>query len=49
MNSLPEGVGTVAKSQRGMAQDEVKSVCQGVTPCKTAIFLRRRVELFTGG
>ena len=31
-----------------MTQDEVKIISQGATPWKTNIFLRRRVELFTG-
>ena len=44
-----EGGWAVAESQRGMTQDEVKIVCQGATPWKTGIFIRRRVELFTGG
>ena len=49
LSSLPEGEWAVVESQRGMTQDEVKIVCQGATPWKTGIFLRRRVELFTGG
>ena len=49
LSSLQEGDWAVAESQRGMAQDEVKIVCQGATPWKTGIFLRGRVELFTGG
>ena len=48
LSSLPEGGWAVAESQRGMTQDEVKIVCQGATPWKTGIFLRGRVELFTG-
>ena len=48
-SSLQEGDWAVAESQRGMAQDEVKIVCQGATPWKTGISLRGRVELFTGG
>ena len=48
-SSLPEGEWTVAESQRGMTQDEVKIVCQGATPWNTGIFLRGKVELFTGG
>ena len=48
-SSLQEGDWAVAESQRGMAQDEVKIVCQGATPWKTGIFLSGRVELFTGG
>ena len=31
-----------------MTRDEVKIVCRGATPWKTGIFLRGRVELFTG-
>ena len=49
LSSLPEGEWAVAESQRGMTQDEVKILCQGATPWKTGIFLRGRVELFTGG
>ena len=49
MSSLPESEWAVAESQRGMAQDEVKTVCWGATPWKTGIFLRGRVELFTRG
>ena len=49
LSSLPEGEWAVVESQRGMTQDEVKIVCQGATPWKTGIFLRGRVELFTGG
>ena len=49
LSSLPEGELAVAESQRGMMQDEVKIVCRGTTPWKTGIFLRGRVELFTGG
>ena len=49
LNSLSEGEWAVAESQRGMTQDEVKIVCQGATLWKTGIFLRGRVELFTGG
>ena len=49
MSSLPEGEWAVDESQRGMAQDEKKFVCRGVTPWKTGIFLRGRVELFTRG
>ena len=48
LSSLPKGEWAVAESQRGMTQDEVKTVCRGATPWKTVIFLRRRVELFTG-
>ena len=49
MSSLPEGSWALAESQRRMTQDEVKIVCQGAAPWKTGIFLRGRVELFTGG
>ena len=49
LSSLQEGDWAVAESQRGMAQDEVKIVCQGATPWKTGIFLRVKAELFTGG
>ena len=49
LSSLQEGDWAVAESQRGMTQDEVKIVCQGATPWKTGIFLRRRVKLFSGG
>ena len=49
LSSLPEGEWGVAESQRGMMQDEVKIVFRGATPWKTGIFLRGRVELFTGG
>ena len=49
LSSLPEGEWAVAESQRGMTQDEVKIVHQDATPWKTGIFLRGRVELFTGG
>ena len=38
-----------AESRREMMQDKMKFVCQGATPWKTGIFLRGRVELFTGG
>ena len=48
LSSLPENEWAVAKSQRGMTQDEVKIVCRGETPWKMGIFLRGRVELFTG-
>ena len=48
MSSWPEGSWALAESQRRMTQDEVKIVCQGATPWKTGIFLRGRVELFTG-
>ena len=48
MSSLSEGEWAVAESQRGITQDEVKSVCQGATPWKTSIFLRGKVELFIG-
>ena len=46
---LPEGEWAVAESQRGMTQIEVRVVCQYAKPWKTGIFLRGRVELFTGG
>ena len=49
LSSLPEGKWAVPESQRGMTQDEVKIVCQGATLWRTGIFLRGRVELFTGG
>ena len=49
LSSLPEGEWAVAKSQRGMTQDKVKTVCQGATTWKTGIFLRGKFELFTGG
>ena len=48
LNSFPDSEWAVAESQRGMTQDEVKILCQGATPWKTGIFLRGRVELFTG-
>ena len=47
-SSLPEDEWDVAQSQRGTTQDEVKIVCRGATPWKTGIFLRGRVQLFTG-
>ena len=49
MSSLPEGEWVVAGSQRGMTQDQVKSICQGAAPWKTGIFLKGRVEVFTKG
>ena len=49
LSSLPECEWAVAESQRGMKQDEVKIVCRGATPWKMGIFLREKVELFTGG
>ena len=49
LSSLPVGDWAVAESQRGMTQDEVKTVCRGATPWKAGIFLRGSVELFTGG
>ena len=49
LSSLLEGEWAVAESQWGMTQDEVKILCRGTTPWKTGIFLRGRVELFTGG
>ena len=47
MSSLPES--EWAESQKGITQDIAKNVFQSATPWKTSIFLRRRVELFTGG
>ena len=49
LSSLPEDEWAVAESQRGMTLDEVKIVWGGATPWKTGIFLRGKVELFTGG
>ena len=49
VSSLPEAEWAVAKSQRGMMQNKVKFVYQGATPWTTGIFLRKRLELFTGG
>ena len=49
MSSLPQGEWAVAESQRGMTQDEVKILSRSATPWKMGIFLRGRVELFTGG
>ena len=49
MSLLPEGEWAVTESQRGMTKDEMKTVCRGATPWKMGIFLRGRVELFTGG
>ena len=49
LSSLPEDEWVVAESQRGMTLDEVKIVWGGATPWKTGIFLRGKVELFTGG
>ena len=49
MSSLPEGEWPVAESQRRMMHDEVKIVCQSAALWKMGIFLRGRVELFTGG
>ena len=46
---LPEGEWAVAESQREMTQHEVTIVYQDAMPWKTSIFLRGRVELFTGG
>ena len=46
---LPVDEWAVAETQRGMTQDEVEIICQGSTPWKTGIFVRGRVELFTGG
>ena len=48
MNCLPEGDWAVAESQRGLTQDEIKIVCEVVTPWKTGIFLRGRFEFFSG-
>ena len=48
-SSLLEGEWAVAESQRGMTQDKVKGVCRCETPWKMSIFLRGRVEAFTGG
>ena len=48
LSSLPEGEWAIAESQRVKMQDEVKIVCRGATPWKTDIFLRGRIELFTG-
>ena len=47
-SSLQKSEWAVPESQRGMTQDKVKFVCQGAMPWKTGIFLRGRVELFTG-
>ena len=41
--------GWASKSQRSVTRDKVKILCQGATHWKTGIFLRGRVELFTGG
>ena len=49
LRSLPEGEWAVAESQTGLTQDEVKIICQSATHWKTGIFLRGRVEIFTGG
>ena len=49
LSSLPEVEWAVAESQRGMAQDEVKLVCRRATHWTTGIFLRGRIEFFTGG
>ena len=49
LRSLPEGEWAFVESQRGMEEDEVKNLCHGATPWKTVIFLRGRVEFFTGG
>ena len=48
-SSLPEGERDVAESQREMTEDKVKLVCRCATPWIMGIFLRGRVELFTGG
>ena len=49
LDSLAEDKWAVAESQRGMTEDEVKILGQGAAPWNTGIFLRRRVEFFTGG
>ena len=49
LSFLPVGEWAVAETQRGVTQDEVEIICQGATPWKTGIFVRGRVELFTGG
>ena len=49
MSSWPEHERALAESQRGMTQNEVKTLCQGAVPWKTGIFLRGRVEFFTEG
>ena len=49
LSSLPEGEWAVAESQRGMTQDKVKLVCRCTMPKKKGLFLRGKVELFTGG
>ena len=49
LSSSLEGEWAVAESQRGMMQDKVKLVCQCATPWKIGIFLRGRIEFFTGG
>ena len=48
-HSLLEGEWAVAEFKSGITQNKMKFVCQGATPWKMGIFLRRRVELFTGG
>ena len=49
LSILSEGKWAVDESQIGMMQNKVKLVCQCATPWKADIFLRGRVELFTGG
>ena len=49
LSSLPEDEWTFAESQTGMTQDEVKLVCRRATHWTTGIFLRGRIEFFTGG
>ena len=49
LSSLPEGEWAVAESRRRMTQDKIKSVCRCAMPWKMSIFLRGRVEFFTGG
>ena len=48
-SSLPECEWVFAESQRAMYQDKVKLVCRCAKPRKMGIFLRQKVELFTGG
>ena len=48
LSSLLEGEWAVADPQRGMTKDKVNFVCQRAIPLKVDIFLRDRVELFTG-
>ena len=49
LSSLLGGEWAVVESQRGVRQDEVKTVCQDPTCWKTGIFLRGRIELFNRG